>query len=684
LQHEEDRNLGWLILRLVAVSLSFSEFAAEPLVTARAVRDISDRLATEELPVRLEATIIHVDRTNTIFIQDDTGGTFLTLGKTRFAEGDPRWVPGVKVRAEGVTYPGLYVVGVRPSSIEIVGSSPLPAPTAATVADLASGRWHYQRVAIEGFVRSVATEDSGCSTLRLMTASGPIEIRVTGEIPRNLVEARVRVVGLAAGAINDRRQLVRPYVIANSPTDVTVLAPAPADAGTRPITPVRDLLRYAPQQRSNSRVRVSGVVTHHVAGETLFLRDGEDAIEVACFQKDHFQPGDVVEAWGFPRAGTFRAVLTDAELSRLETTLPPEPRDVSPDQAQKGAHEADLIRLAGEVTEAYLGPDGDVISLRIGDIPVRVRAPAGVARDLAPGAKVTVTGNARATVLTEGGYSLKPIGFEVLARSADDVRLTARPPWWTARRLLAALVGAGLFAVVALGWATALRIQVRRQTNLIREQSSREAMLEERQRIARDVHDTLEQELVALALQLDAARTIAAREGISPAAFDAARRLVGRLHEEVRALVWDLREGPHTDIVLAVRAIAARLPNTPPIVVNSVGDSWLLPAIAHHNIVRLLQEALTNAVKHAAANNVMISVQFTPDQLMIEVRDDGCGFDAVRLPPSGHYGLNGMHERARKMGAILKVLSALGQGTSVTVCVNRLTLEGDACQNQSV
>lgn len=652
-------------LAILAVISGAAAVLAEegPITTARDLRRLPPELAAEKLPVLIEATVIAVDPKTTVFVQDDTGGTYLNSPPP----GD--WQRGQRLRITGKTYPGLYVTGVRPDRIEVLGTRPLPEPTRVTADDLASGRWHYQYVELKGVVRSVTPSSDG-TVLRIAAGSDVVDVRV-GEPPTEtpLVGAAVSVRGLAVGGINDRRQLVRAYIKTPTFADVRVDFSPELDPFALPLVPVSHLMRYSPDDQNGKRVLVRGVVTYHRPGEALGLRDGADAIYIESAGLDALSPGDVVEVVGFPRMRAFRAELADSDYRKVGSESPPEAIPALVDEILTGAREADLVSVEGELIEGYATPDGDVLSLRAGTTRFRARCPAGTAAELQPGSILSVTGVCRVADFREGGYRLRPLAFEIWPRTPDDIRVVSEPSPWTTRRLLAILgIVAGL-AAFAFGWAGLLRRQVRRQTAVIREQSQREAVLDERHRIAREVHDTLEQEIVGLSLRLEATSATLPREGKLAAALETARRLVGRIHDEVRSLVWDLRDESGTELAEAIRAVIANLDGSTAtaISVTVVGEPWPVPAALVHNLKRVAQEAITNALKHAGASAIGVEVRFEPGAVTVSVSDDGKGFDSTAATPTGHFGLIGMQERVRKLGGDIRVTSSPGAGTTVRV-----------------
>lgn len=633
--------------------------ADPPLATARQVRELPPARAADRLPARLEVVVTQVGPGPAVFVQDATGGTFLNRPPA-----DVPWARGLRVRVDGVTYPGLYVPGVRPERVEVLGRADLPAPPRVSADDLLSGRWHYQRVELEGVVRAAVPAPPGC-VLRLAAGGRDIDVRLDPAPPAPPpAETRVAVRGLAAGAINDRRQLVRPYLMAHAPADLTVLRPAPADPFARPALPAGGLLGFAAAGPADRRVKLAGTVTAAHPDGRLCLRDGGTGVAVEGWAGGPFEPGDVVEAVGFPRMGAFTGHLADADCRRVAAGPPPAPVPLPADGLLAPAREADLVTVEGELAEAYPGPDGDTLALRAGDARFAVRCPSGWAGRWRPGSTLRVTGTYRLTDFREAHFTLQPTAFEVRPRTPADVAEVARPPWWTAERLAVALGLAAAAAAAAGGWAVALRRQVRRQSAVIRRQVAREAARAERERIAREVHDTVEQELVGLALRLDAAAATAPAGGPTAEALAVVRRLVGRVHAEVRGFVGHLRADA-ADLPAALRRLAADLGPGPPISVAVAGDPWPVPPVAAHHLARVAQEAVTNALKHARPTAVAVTLAYAPDRLRLAVTDDGPGLSPGAAGRPGHFGLVGMGERVRKAGGTL----SLSAGPGLTVAV---------------
>jgi two-component system, NarL family, sensor kinase len=200
------------------------------------------------------------------------------------------------------------------------------------------------------------------------------------------------------------------------------------------------------------------------------------------------------------------------------------------------------------------------------------------------------------------------------------------------------------------------------------------AVLEERTRLAREIHDTLAQQLTAIVLQLEAAEAFADRSpGRTQSLVVTARDLARSALHEARRSVWNLRPAPleATGLVAALErevrrwsrtsGIPARLRTEP------LPTSLNLQPVAEVGLLRIAQEALSNASRHSGAHAVEVSLCRRDGALELVVQDDGSGFDPEVAPQAGSFGLVGMGERARLAGGWLEVSTAPGHGTRVTV-----------------
>jgi len=198
-----------------------------------------------------------------------------------------------------------------------------------------------------------------------------------------------------------------------------------------------------------------------------------------------------------------------------------------------------------------------------------------------------------------------------------------------------------------------------------------EAALEERQRIAREFHDTLEQELVGLALRLDAA-VPKVHDEKPRELLEGARRLVQQLQAGARGFLWNLRDRTFEGATLA-EAIAhatADQQSGHSVNIRTTGTPRRLPGVVEHELLRIAQEAVSNAVKHGQASVISLLLEYAPAHLRFTIADNGCGFDPVRdgVKP-GHFGLIGMRERVKKLGGEFGLRSQRDEGATIEITV---------------
>jgi signal transduction histidine kinase len=200
-------------------------------------------------------------------------------------------------------------------------------------------------------------------------------------------------------------------------------------------------------------------------------------------------------------------------------------------------------------------------------------------------------------------------------------------------------------------------------------QRQSELVLAERVRIGREIHDTLLQSLVGIALefddisgQLDPSAT-ALREQV-----DQLRARVEQCIRETRSSIWDLRSPMLTsnDLPAALQRVGEAAVSGHPMRLEFAvsGTPRSAEVRVGQQLLRIAQEALSNAVRHSNATTVSVHLAYGADSVCLRVSDDGCGFDPSQTMPV-HWGVTGMHERAERVGADLQLVTSPGGGTQV-------------------
>ncbi len=226
-----------------------------------------------------------------------------------------------------------------------------------------------------------------------------------------------------------------------------------------------------------------------------------------------------------------------------------------------------------------------------------------------------------------------------------------------------------------LAFAAASHAAVAIENARLYEQARGRAVLEERQRLARDLHDSVSQALYGIALGTQTAQGILTDEGATSGAVEPLAYVVGLAEAamaEMRALIFELRPESleHEGLVAALQKQADFIRARHRLdVVVMLGSEPALSLPAKEALYRIAQEALHNTVKHAAAHRVEIRLAEEDSSVRLEVADDGIGFETGRSFP-GHLGLVSMRERAAAQGGRCEIDSVLGAGTRTTVLLS--------------
>ena len=285
------------------------------------------------------------------------------------------------------------------------------------------------------------------------------------------------------------------------------------------------------------------------------------------------------------------------------------------------------------------------------------------------------------THLAPGGYE-----FRVRAWNEDGVpsardasfHFSVRPAWYQTLWFRAFSVVL-LVAAVSIGAAARQKRKAQGRERLMR--SRFEATLEERARLAREMHDTLLSGFTGVTYQLHALQ-----QTIVPAPERAASRLVtimasaDEVIRDARRTIWDIRShGTGADDLVSTLERAARgaVEDTDiDIRLSEGGERRVLSAAVDAALLRIGREAVVNAVKHSRPSTVEIELHYHDHRVVLCVRDDGCGFitsDVANAVAAGHLGIAGMQERAKALGGNVTIKSVSGGGTAVL-----LTLPSDA------
>jgi len=669
---------AWRVLPLLVcvAGMAAQEAPGHSLLTsADQVRRLSPEQAALGYPVRIRGVITDDVPAPDFFIQDSTAGIYVEGSHIPVFS----HLLGDVVEVEGITGPGKFAPVIRERTVRVLGKGVLPQARLYTFSELATGQLDSQRVQVRGIVRSTSIDRTSWHevTLAMNVASGNGQFKVRVPIDNSeqdfssWIDSEVLIEGVCGSLFNSERQFLGVLFYVPRLSFIKVETSAKE-------VPFAGLLRFSPDRGAGHRVHVRGVVSYQQMGSALFLQSQGKGLRVVTRQNTRVEAGDEVDVIGFPAVGESAPYLEDAVFRRIGHETPPEPVNLdlaSPWERYDGA----FVTTDAKVVQSEQRPDGLMALLlqhRDGTLinaTLSAQDSAHRLMSIPLNSELRIRG---ICLVRSGGLWELPESIRLLVRSADEVVVLKAPSWWNLRHTLQLLGITVAALLVVLLWMMVLRRRLHEQMEVVRKKLRSGAVLEERNRIARELHDTLEQELAGITMQLDlAADSFQRSPRVAQQALKIARSMTRHSMREARRSVWDLRCHllENGDLISALRqAVGPFVMGTQvKVEINVEGQPRRLSVPVEMNLLRIGQEAVTNAVKHARAQRITLELRYDPGTVRLRVSDDGRGFSAddVALSSNGHFGLLDMRERAQSLGCDLRVKSEPGGGTCIEVDV---------------
>ncbi len=405
-------------------------------------------------------------------------------------------------------------------------------------------------------------------------------------------------------------------------------------------------------------VTVQGVVTG--ADALLYMQDRSGGLQVAPPPTgQRFQIGDEVRVTGVPVANRYSSVVRADAIRLVHARIPDPPVAITPGMGASGAFDRLLVDTEG-VLQQTVPLDGRAALLLfanhqffLAQLPKQAEDTDQVAPK--PGSRLRIRG---VCVMSDENTPY-PAAFRILLRSSQDVTLLAGPPFWTRWHIAWTCL-----AVLLLVYASLLLTKrfERWRFGLI---------LDERTRLAHDLHDTLAQSFAGIGFQLQAIRSAVRKKKGSDAVdqhVELAIGMVSHSHEDARRSIAMLRPAQPVEggVLSQLREQADLLTRGGGIRVDVLTseEAVLLDPAIRNALLRIGHEAITNTVRHAAASIVTIALTNTEHVIHLTIADNGCGF-ARRAGRSRGFGIDGMEARAASCGGQVTITSAAGQGCAV-------------------
>ena len=552
------------------------------------------------------------------------------------------------------------------------GRQPLPPPVKVALADLPLGDFTYRAVITEGTLVLARHDEISPQDIQLivkdgssvLNASMPAAHAKDTDFAASL-GAKVRLTGVLHQPTGARRTMT-PYLGIN---EFEVIRPAPNDLFNAPELNFDQTLSPRDIPSLGLR-RIEGVVLATWSGNQLMVAGkGCNRIK-ATLALDNELPvaGSPVEIVGYPDTDLYGINFTFARC-RLRNGPPPDSvtppiattlRNLLSDNQNRprinGYSHGRLLRLSGKVLD--IQPSLRLFSLHSAGFTIPVdyssspTALEGLETDST--VEVVVLAVVESEAWRENIVLPQTRGIKLVLRSADDLRVIARPPFWTPMRL--SIVIAALLVVLVL---------IVLLSRLVNRLATRRKVAE-RTRLAVELHDSLSQTLAGVTCQIAAGRDAVADDPqTATSLLEAAERMLESSRTELKNCLFDLRNNTvdDPDFVHAISQTLSIFRDETALAIRFPVARSLLSDTTAHTVLCIIRELVANAIRHGKAAHVRVAGSVENGTLLFSVSDDGSGFDPVKRPGprEGHFGLTGIQERLSSSGGSMNIESFRGK-----------------------
>jgi len=680
----------------------------QPVITKIAdLRALSPEEAEENLPVRITGTITYLDpERNLNFIQDETGGSYFSASLLEGAElpdGRPP-MAGDVFEISGLSRQGGFAPYLGDGAFaapRFLGREPLPRPVNLDPENFLDPQYEARRVRTKAFVRSYSYEDSRLS-LNVRFRQNSFAAVVQGEWPESFLKklpgALVELRGVYSGLVDQESGELRGVrLLVAQQWQFLVEEDGFERAFEQLPVETNAFLRH--QASASGLIHIQGTLLARGPQGNYFVRAGKEETPVAIDLLDEgsgepekFPRGTFVQVAGSPTIQNGHPAVEAAEIRMFRSAdIAMEPKAL-PASFTGRPWRGEWVRTEARLVDRFTSGAQVLLLLNDGSRTFSAACPEALAEfvsKLELNSWLQVTGLLFTGSEDDGDTAVLgartpayagPANFKIWIPQASDISVLREPPFWTTGRFIVLI---GLIAALLLAsflWTAIMRRRIAAQTKLIEAKVQNERITEERERIARELHDSIEQGMAALGLQLDLARTTDDPKERGET-LSIAHRLLRRTQTETRRSIQDLHDRllDRTSFANALRILGERIKTefSVPIKIEIDDLSFAVPGRVAQNILRIAQEAMSNALRHGGEDVRLCLSQDDDQKMVLTVSDNGLGFEPHKRHP-GHFGVVGMKDRARRVGARLDIETAPGKGTLI-----RLTWQKEAAKTAS-
>lgn len=451
--------------------------------------------------------------------------------------------------------------------------------------------------------------------------------------------------------------------------------------------------------------KVAGTVVARWAKNDILLKTDDNRIVFASLSSDSKPAhGDRILVSGVPESNVYYIHLQHArwmELPKSGTTLVRQVTQVdlpslfsAPNGKRRYAMPLNgtSVRVRGRFIGASF-VQKDLCQFNLEDngsvLPVDCSSAPDSIGEIPPNSVIDVTGTC--IIRLESGRTIPRINnLFLVVNEPSDIRIVARPPWWTTGKLVSALLTLFTVLVCVLVWTVMLRrLAERRGTELSREKLctvESELKTYERTRLAIELHDMLSQMLSGISMQIGTVRKFFGSNAEKALRhLDLADKTLLSCRENLRDCLWDLRNSAleEPDMDKAIReTLEPHVEDTALAIRFNIPRDRLTDNTAHA-ILSIIRELTVNALRHGKATSVKIAGCIENGNVLFSVADNGDGFDPAAAPgmSQGHFGLQGIRERVEGFEGEMTVASTIGRGTKVSIRLNLPKEEQESARN---